>query len=337
MLICVKTTMKYITKFLKKCFGSLRTKLSFKFINHILAKCAKSRSYIETFSKHADSVHHWIKSSYEEDFKRSFELCVREIIRKLRVTHAEIAIDITHEPFYGTHRDLHVFNTQKEKKYRGEYQYITCCLINKGKEIPLMALPVRLGEQTKLTIELLEYCISLFKNIKYVLFDRGFYVAEIIDFLTAKNINYQMLVPKHKGKLLSYVDETETLKCFNHQMRYSKKKSVWKPVTRIVVCKNIFDFDWIFATNLNFKTAKDYVLNYKRRWQIETNYRVEDEAKIKSKSSNYLIRFFYFLTSQLFHLCWILHKKESFYVQFKKYLDILEQKLLFEFLRISSI
>ncbi|MFW6013855.1 MAG: hypothetical protein ACOCQG_01660 [Candidatus Nanoarchaeia archaeon] len=40
---------------------------------------------------------------------------------------------------------------------------------------------------------------------------------------------------------------------------------------------------------------ENYVLTYKRRWRIETNYGVEDEAKIKSKSINYLIRYFYFL------------------------------------------
>lgn len=322
--------MKSIIKFLKKCFGHLSIKLPLKLINHTFAKCAKSRSYIETFSDNADTVHNWIKSSYEDDFKQSFEIFVRKTIKKLRITSAEIAIDITHEPFYGKQRNLYIFNTPKDKKYRGEYQYITCCLINKGKEIPLMALPVRIGEQTKLTIELLKYCQSLFKRIKYVLFDRGFYIAEVIDYLTANKINYQMLVPKFQGKITSYIDNTEKLNTFVHQLKYSKDKSTWKPKTKLVVCKNIYGYDWIFATNLRFKTGKSYVLNYKRRWQIETNYRVEDEAKIKSKSSNYLIRFFYFIVSQLFRLLWILHKKEEFYVQFKKFLDLIEQIYFFD-------
>ncbi len=322
--------MKSIIKFLKKCFGHINIKLPLNFINHIFAKCAKSRSYIETFSDHADSIHKWIKSSYEDDFKRNFEIFVRKIIKKLRIFSAEIAIDITHEPFYGKQRNLYIFNTPKDKKYRGEYQYITCCLINKGKEIPLMALPVRIGEQTKLTIELLGYCQSLFKNIKTILFDRGFYIAEVIDYLTANNLNYQILVPKFQGKITGYIDETNKLKTFIHQLKYSKDKSTWKPKTKLVICKNIFGYDWIFATNLIFKTRKDYVLNYKRRWQIETNYRVEDEAKIKSKSFNYLIRFFYFIVSQFFRLLWILHKKQEFYVQFKRYLDMIEQIYYFD-------
>lgn len=320
--------MVMITNFLKKCFVFDKRKLNLNQFSHTLAKCSKSNSYVETFSKHADSFHNWIKSSYEDDFKRSFEIIVQKIINKLRIRSAEIAIDVTHEPFYGQNRDLYIFNTPKEKKYKGEYRYLTCCLINKNKTIPLMALPIRLGEQVKLTIDLIKYCQSLFFKINQIIFDRGFYVAELIDYLTANNLKYQILVPKHKGKLEKYVNNSNNLSFFKHELKYSKEKSVWKPKTQIVVCKNVFGYDWIFATNLEFKFAKEYVLNYKRRWQIETNYRVEDEAKIKSKSTNYLIRFFYFLVSLLFHLLWVFHKKIEKYMQFKKFLDFIEK--LFE-------
>lgn len=324
-----------ITNFLKKLFGSRNVNL--KLVAHFLAKCAKSHSYVETLGKHADSLHAWIKSCYEVDIRREFERQVRYAIKKLRVGIAQLAFDVTHEPFYGKNRNLHIFNTPKEKKYRGEFHFITCCLINRDKQIPLMALPVRLGEQTKLTIDLLQYCSSLFKHIRYCLFDREFYVAELIDFLEAKKIKYLMLVPKRGKKIKDHLETTENLGKYPHQMCYSKKKSKWKPATQITICKNINDFDWIFATNIQFSRAIDYVLLYKRRWQIETNYRVEDEAKIKSKSIHYLIRYFYFLIGLLLHLLWIVQKNVHTYIQFKKYIDIIEQKLLCNFLGISSI
>lgn len=329
-----KQTMKQITKFLKKAFGF--RKLNMKLISHFLLKCAKSHSYIETLGKHADSLHLWIKSIYEIDLKQAFEQQVRYAIKLLRIKRAQLAFDITHEPFYGKTRNLHIINTSKEKKYGGEFHFITCCIINKGKQIPIMALPVRIGEQVKLTIELLRYCSSLFKNISYCLFDRGFYVAELIDFLTVNRIKYLILVPKKKGVLTKYIENTKHLGYFSHRLKYKKDKSVWKPVTQITVCKGILDYDWIFATNIKFDQAIDYVLLYKRRWQIETNYRVEDEAKIKSKSSNYMIRYFYFLVGLLLHLFWIVHKNQYFYVQFKKYIDLIEHRLLLDFLEISK-
>lgn len=307
-------------------------------ISHSLVKCAKSNSYVETLGESADSLHLWIKKSYEEDFKKSFESQVKKAVKLLHVNYARLAFDTTHEPFYGKTRSLYVFNTPKDKKYGGEFRFISVCLITKNKQIPLMALPARVGEgNAKLTIKLFEYCKTLFKGIRLALFDRGFYIDELIDYLEANKIKYLILVPEKKGKIKEYVEQTGKLGKFRHEMKYSKDKNCWKPKTTIVVCKGIDEFAWIFATNINFKTRVEYILNYKRRWQIETNYRVEDEAKIKSKSTNHLIRYFYFITSLLLHLFWIINKNIRYYVPFKKYLDIIEQEMLSIYLEIDRI
>jgi hypothetical protein len=331
--------MKIIKQYLNKVFGLSKSKkkISLDLVSHFLVKCAKSHSYIETLGKHADSIHNWIKSSYEEDFKKHYELQVRKIISRLGIMRARIAIDITHECFYGKTTNLYTIGVDKNLKHKSEFRYITCCLINQGKEIPLMALPVPYGASTKLTIDLLKFCSSLFSKIGIVLFDRGFYVAEIIDFLEAKKINYLMLVPNRKGIIREHIDKTDDFALYNHEMSYSKDKSKWKPKTNLAICKNFQGHDWIFATNLNFANKESCIYTYKKRWQIETNYRVEDEAKIKSKSANYLIRYFYFMISSLLHLLWIFHKNVCYYVQFKKYLDIIEHEILFEFLGIKGI
>jgi hypothetical protein len=330
-----------INSFLQKSFWSLASSiiLPLSKVSYSLVKCAKSFTYVETLGESADSLHSWVKNSYEEDFQRAFELQVKKAVKCLHVGFARLAFDITSEPFYGKTRSLYVFDTPKDKKFRGEFKFITVCLITRNKQIPLMALPVRLGEGggAKLAIELLEYCSTLFKKIRFVVFDRGFYIAELIDYLEAKQIKYLILVPEKKGKITEYIKETDTLGKFKHEMKYSKEKSCWKPKTTIVVCKGIDEFPWLFATNINFKTRVEYIWYYKRRWQIETNYRVEDEARIKSKSTHHLIRYFYFLISLLLHLFWIINKNLNYHVQFKKYLDIIEQELLYNYLEIEHI
>lgn len=332
--------MTQITSFLQKSFVSFSSSiiLPLNKISYFLTKCAKSHSYVETLGDHADALHIWIKKSYEEDFKKSFELQVRKTLKQLHVSYARLAFDITTEPFYGKTRGLYIFDTRSGEKYGGEFKFITVCLITRNKQIPLMALPVRLGGvSAKLTIELLEYCQTLFKKIRLAVFDKGFYIAELIDYLEAKKIRYMILCPEKKGKIKDYVSKTDKLAKFKHQMKYFKDKSGWKPKTMIVVCKGIDKFAWIFTTNIHFKTRVEYIWYYRRRWQIETNYRVEDEARIKSKSTNYLIRYFYFLVSLLLHLFWIVNKNIKYYVPFKKYLDIIENKLLFNYLKIDDI
>ena len=214
---------KMLSRFIKKLFGSKKVYL--RLLSHYLIKCAKANSYVETLGECADSLHTWTKGSYEVDFKREFEREVRLAIKKLRIVHAELAFDITYEPFYGKTRNLHIINTSSDKKYDGEFHFMTCSVINKGTPIPLMALPVRLGSQTKLAIELAEYCKHLFKNrIRYCLFDRGVYRAELIIF-----------IPKHGAILKKYIEDTDVLSVNNHRMKYSKEKSCWKPRTKIIV------------------------------------------------------------------------------------------------------
>lgn len=335
--------MKQINSFLQKTFGSCNIILPLNSISYQLIKVAKSNSYIETLGKNSDSLHLWIKNSYEEDFQLAFEKQVRKSLKKLGVSYAQLAFDATHEPFYGKTRGLYIFDTSSDKKYNGEFRYITVCLITRNKQIPLMALPLIHGNQTKLVLDLLKYCQTLFRKIRLALFDRGFYIGELIDYLESNRIKYIILVPKKKGKIQEYFESTKDLGKYKHQIKYSKDKSCWKPKTTIIICKQIGKdsngnlIDWIFATNINFRTRVEYVYYYKRRWQIETNYRVEDEAKIKSKSTNYLIRYFYFLVSLLLHLFWIVNKNLYYYAPFKKYLDIIEHKMLFEYLEINEI
>jgi len=335
--------MTNIISFLQKTFDSNRIILPLSSISYQLIKVAKSNSYIETLGENADSLHLWIKNSYEEDFQAAFEKQVKKAIRKLEVSYGRLAFDITHEPFYGKTRGLYIFDNTPDKTYDGEYRFITVCLITRNKQIPLMALPLMHGSQTRLVLDLLKYCQTLFKKIRLALFDRGFYIGELIDYLESAKIKYIILVPERGDKIKTYVKETEKLGKYRHQMVYTKEKSRWKPRTTLVICKQIGKdpngklLDWIFASNINFKTRVEYVYYYKRRWQIETNYRVEDESRIKSKSTNYLIRYFYFLVSLLLHLFWIVNKNLNYYAPFKKYLDNIEQESLFNYLKLEQI
>jgi hypothetical protein len=331
--------MNNISAFLQKSFGSLYSSiiLPLNSISFQLVKTAKAGSYVETLGENADSLHVWIKRSYEEDFRRAFELQVQKALKHLGVSIAKLAFDTTDEPFYGKTRGLYIFNT-KDEKFGGVFKFITVCLIVRNKQIPLMALPVVVGEGwAKKSISLLEYCQTLFKGIRLTVWDRSFYVDELIDYLEAKKVRYIIHVPEKKGSIAGYVEQTVSFRKFRHQMDYAKKKSKWRPHTTIVVCKGIDDFAWIFATNVNFRTRVEYIWHYKRRWQIETNYRVEDEGRIKSKSTSYLIRYFYFLISLLLHLLWIVNKSLNYYVPYKKYLDIIEGKLFFEYLGIDDV
>jgi hypothetical protein len=168
------------------------------------------------------------------------------------------------------------------------------------------------------------------------LFDRGFYCAELIDYMQAKHIKYLMLIPERQGRIADYVNSTTTFGRFTHELEYRKAKSTWRISTTIHVCKGVDGWAWIFATNMPRLGRVQAILLYKRRWQIETNFRVEDEARIKSKSCSILIRTFYFFISLLLHLLWIVHKQIHGQIPFKRYLDLIQSMLVHDYLQIRG-
>lgn len=63
----------------------------------------------------------------------------------------------------------------------------------------------------------------------------------------------------------------------------------------------------------------DYIVaTYKNRWRIETGFRVQDEARIKSKSKEIRVGFFFFVYEQLLQLLWAVLYKDG--VSFKGFL-----------------
>lgn len=99
--------------------------------------------------------------------------------------------------------------------------------------------------------------------------------------------------------------------------------TVIKGETTLALLKQIFDkksqksFDWAFATNQEEINLDTIIPSYKRRWRIETGFRVQDEARISSKSKDMKIRYFFFAYEQVLQLLWTaLYKEEAPFKQF---------------------
>ena len=94
--------------------------------------------------------------------------------------------------------------------------------------------------------------------------------------------------------------------------------------TTLAFLKQIFDkrgnksYDWAFATNQESIDLDYIIASYKRRWRIETGFRVQDEACIMSKSKDVSIRFFYFAYEQVLQLLWIVLYNDE--VSFKAFM-----------------
>ena len=90
--------------------------------------------------------------------------------------------------------------------------------------------------------------------------------------------------------------------------KYNRNKTNYKVESKFVLIKQHKyegrKDDWIFATNLNKKSAEKYVRWYKKRWGIETIFRVTDDIRIYTTSTNPLIRYFLFMFTCFVYNVW---------------------------------
>lgn len=324
--------MKLVSLFVNKTVSLLRLGKSwFARLMGGLLEAGRTISYVETVNpSQADTLHKAIKWIDIQTLKREFEKNVRIALKHMRFGPVKVAIDVTEDPYWGKNG---VYNTRSKvhEKSDESWQWINLSIVE-PYAFPLMSLPYRqIDNQDLLTIDLLEYLRTLPLRVNLVLFDRGFYHGHLIDYLEnrqgKKPWPYLMLVPRDPA-IKRYLTQTKKIGIYKHTMNYSRAKSKWKPTTKIIICKGIGKnkkgkpIDWCFSTNQ--KGSISLVFTYKKRWNIETGFRIQDEAKIKSKSSNLLIRYFYHLFSMIIILMWRMQNKLKKWRVFKRYLKDLE-------------
>jgi hypothetical protein len=323
--------MSFIKKFVNNTINTLG-KLRVK-VNDVLRsiiEAGRTNSYVETYSNKADTIHRHIKENSENNLKKAFEFNTRKAINRMGLGRVILAIDGTEELYFGKRGGLNVRQIKHRKGTEEAFEYIVLEII-KPRSLPLMAIPYKQGNDiTKIIKELMNYALSLRIVIEAVLFDRGFYIGDLIKFLEEKNIKYLIFVPENNA-MKGYIELTDKFAYFNHTIKWNKHKTRWKTNVKIVIIwdeiirnDKMIEYYWIFATNL--KHSRGLINVYKQRWQIETDFRVHDEAKIKSKSSIPIVRYFYFLMSLILLANWEVNRLRHPDVPFKRYLKNVEEK-----------
>ena len=312
---------KFIANIVKKVSNGL--KVATEKIVAALVEAARTISYVETVSNKADTLHRHIKQNSENDLKKSFEFNTQKAVGRMGLGRCALAVDTTAELYYGKNGKLNVRQKKFEKGADEAFTYAVLSVVD-PRPLPLMALPYKQGDDlTTLVKELLEYARLLPITIEVVLFDRGFYIGDLISYLSSVKIKYLIFVPQNKA-MKRYISQTNNIASFNHEMKYNKRKNWWKVKTRIVILEDSTkDYHWCFATNL--RQSLYLISKYKQRWQIETDFRVHDEARIKTKSNDPIVRYFYFLTSLILLANWEVNRLLFPTICFKKYLKQVQE------------
>lgn len=226
-----------------------------------------------------------------------------------------LSFDETEEPFYGelnkAEDNLYIHDlTYSVKGAKYGYKYLTLAITcNNGIRYIIDGIILKRGDFIE------DYAYRMVKAVKdkikveCFLFDRGFGWG-IICKLKELNVKYMIFWKKQGTWYKKYFKELKDGEsCVVHKTyKYSRDKSKFKVESDFILIKQLEyegkKFDWIFATNLKLKSAENYVKRYKKRWGIETVFRVTDGIRAFTTSTNPKIRYFLFMFTCFVYNVW---------------------------------
>lgn len=317
-----------ITRFTKDVFIQYKRKnaVTFSNINSTLIEAASNSAFVNESCKITEKIsksqiiYRKLEENDIDKIQERFRGNVIQFLKRLKICSRNrkliISYDETEEAFYG---ELNKFEENlylqelvyevKGAKYG--YKYLTVAITcNSGIRYILDGIILRRGD----VIEDYVYDMTKFVkeqiSIDVVLFDRGFDNWGIIFKMQELKVHYMIFwkksgywykEPLNKLKKGEFCEVTKKYK-------YCRDKSGYWVYSKFVIVKQLeyedVICDWIFATDLNKKSSKKYVKRYKKRWGIETIFRVTDDIRIYTTSTNPLVRYFLFMFTCFVYNVW---------------------------------
>jgi putative transposase len=226
-----------------------------------------------------------------------------------------ISFDTTKEAFYGDFSKakeplyLHSGSIAKESYFY--YEFLTVAIT--GNCLQKFILDGVIVKRGMYIPDWVSKRISWIKKelpLEVILFDRGFTSKELVYELNKLKIPYLIFWRKHGNwhkPIFKKLKDGE-LKIYTRKDKFYRKKYDYNVNLNFVFIKQLEyknkKYDWLFATNLNLKKAEDYVKKYKKRWGIETIYRVTDKIRAYTTSTKSIIRYFLFMFTCFVYNIW---------------------------------
>jgi len=315
-----------IVRFSKELFDEYKRKnsVTIRNISTTLIEAALGSAFVNESCKSTEKIsksqiiYRKLDSNIKE-IEFAFRENARKFLNLLKIFSRNrrfiLSFDETEDPFYGEFNkaedNLYLHDiTYAKKGAKYCYKYLTLAITcNNGIRYILDGIILKRGDYIE------DYVYEMIKfvkeqiSIEVVLFDRGFGWGVIYKLQELK-VNYMVFWKKQGNWYKRYfkgMKDGEFCEIVKNY-KYNRNKTNYKIESKFVLIKQHKyedkKYDWIFATNLNKKSAEKYVIRYKKRWGIETIFRVTDDIRIYTTSTNPIIRYFLFMFTCFVYNVW---------------------------------
>lgn len=264
-------------------------------------------------------IYRKLDSTFNE-IEFAFRKNAKKFLRILKIFSGNrkfiLSFDTTEEPFYGKYSKagkeerLYLHESKEARGAKYCYKYLTVAITcNNGIRYILDGMILHRGAYVEDYIYEMTEFVKKEISIEVVLFDRGFGWSVIYKLQELK-VNYMVFWKKQGNWYKKHFDKIKDGEfCTTKKnYKYNRNKTNYLVESDFILVKKIEyeenKNDWIFATNLKLKSAKKYVMRYKKRWGIETIFRVTDDIRAYTTSTNPLIRYFLFMFTCFVYNVW---------------------------------
>lgn len=271
---------------------------------------SKTRRIINPHTPDADTLLYHLKKYQDLDHVKKMFMTMYEMIWETakKANHfpktVDVAIDYTCWHYYGKRNASMVTEMKPDRGTSYCYKFATITITEHNQRFTLLALPVGPFDTKK---EILQTLLNYAKKrvrIRRLYIDRGFFDEQSIELFKRNHIKFLMpcIANERIKKILAVAPTPTVIK------DYKMKNATFN----IVVVEDDEGIKRCYATNIEFNEndvglSKRVIMLYKKRWGIETSYRVKKHSfRPKTTSKNYFIRLFYFLFSTLLYNLWLL-------------------------------
>ncbi len=238
-----------------------------------------------------------------------------EIINKIKGKYLRnpliLAIDWHDVLYYGDPEAYGVMGTQPKEGTHWAYKYGSISVASgKCNNLTLAVMPIAKGDgRVEHVRKLLEHVFKLGIRVKLLLLDGGYYSVDVINYLNSAGIKFIMRM-KDYGKIEAGSDFIYTT-----NSPYRDEQATFRVVT--INGKDRYGHNelFIFATNTDMSPRKIRKI-FRKRWRIETSYRMINNFLPRTTSKIYSVRKLYFYLAVLLCNFWaILRRKRNIAVR----------------------
>ena len=273
-----------------------------------------------------------LRECLDEQLKRAIKLDL--ISRKVNVL-----IDFTEHPYYGKREDKMIKGTSRQKGTKKMRHYLGFSLLSRGVHLYAGLEQVARGRsKIPIIIKFLENLLNIGFELKYVLMDREFYRAELLDEI--KGMGGNTLIPakqykKIKQFIKEYLEGTGgRVRKYTFSSDLAAKCRFFTNVYLIIKAKRGFSLQGVKKDYKSGKiTLKDAYhrvftimttekpkgktsswasrtsLFYRRRWLIETGFSDLNRINRRWRSNHDNVRYLDMLVRMLLYNSWKMNRK----------------------------